>query len=79
MVGNPMIVMAVPVEIHEDEKAAEPVSIPQKRIGDPIIKVGVVPWGRIITYDWRSVVFIVPFNFRGSLIFGNLRRGGGRA
>jgi hypothetical protein len=73
MVGKVMEVI-VPVEIVQDEEAAEAEASPPEWPGDPGIKRTVAPRRWIIADDGRSVLVIVSFNFARRRIFGNLRR-----
>jgi len=73
MISN-LVVVKAPVEIDQDEEASEPVSVPPELVRDPVIEIGVFPWGRIICHDGRLVSVIVIVNNIGFHIFGNLRR-----
>ena len=64
----------MPVEIVQDEEAAEAEASPPERPGDPGIERTVAPWRWIIADDGRSVIVIVFFNFGGLHIVGILRR-----
>ena len=55
----PVMVMTVPVEIAKDEETTESEPSPPEWIGDPAVKIAVFPWGRIITHNGRSVLFII--------------------
>ena len=79
MVGKPVVVVAVPVEIVQYEVAAKAEPSPPKWAGDPGIEIAVVPGRRIIAHYGRSVLVIVLVNSGGLHIFGNLRRRRGGA
>jgi hypothetical protein len=79
MVGKPVVVVTVPVEIVQDEVAAEAEPSPPKWPWDPGIEIAVVPGRRIIAHYGRSVIVIVLLNSGRLHIFGNLRRRSGGA
>ena len=64
----------MPVEIVQDEEAAEAETSPPEWPWDPSIEITVVPGRWIIANDGRSVIAIVFLNIGGFYIFGNLRR-----
>jgi hypothetical protein len=82
MVGKVMVmipVVKVPVEIAQDEEAAEAEPSPPERPGDPIIEIPVCPGGRIIAHDGRSILVIVFLDAGGLHIIGILRTRSGVA
>lgn len=64
----------MPVEIVQDEEAAEAEASPPEWPGDPGIKRTVAPGRWIIAHNGRPVIVIVCLNVGGLHIVGKLRR-----